>query len=547
MLSVIHAQDVRITPLTESFAPCRLPSYIIHCRFVFAVSVPRSRLSLKVKQTILRFRSTIDAVFQFIQTLPARIPLSDLLIPFYLAVFVRQYFWVIENNFVAWGLTAFVSLILWAFYVSSKDPEGPKTHWLFWLIVGVPLLAVFALRVGFPDRSFDVIYYHIFHSERMLAGKLYVAGDFAPCYYPFLNPAPDMLTGIFRRLLGYRLGTILNYFVLLWTGIILNKMLRQYIQRPGLRALAVLMALASEQFFFEINTYLVDLLALPLFLEALYRTLWRPEAKFNSKNFVFISLLMGACVGLKLTNLFFIIPIFAMALYRFAASKQQRRLLTSWRMLSGAALAFLAPLLPHASYLYWLTRSPVFPQYNAVFKSPLFPAENIFDLRFGPQTFWETVLWPVLAVFKPEQTSELGVYSGRISLAFIGSILFLLIARGDQRLRLLGMGVIGSSILWSLIRGYTRYALPLELLSGVMLVGSIAHLLNSKTRPMYGCRLALSCLLLFAFLAQDIAAAKYIFRYGWGDQATVFQNRIGYAIEARNLLKDRSFSSYLSP
>ena len=120
---------------------------------------------------------------------------------------------------------------------------------------------------------------------------------------PF-NPSPDILTGLYRRLLGYRLGTIINYLALLWTGAILNRLLRDYLRSPWLRSLAVLFVLGTEQILFQINNYMVDLLALPLLLEATILVINPMGGEQLKKRTWRLALLLGMAAAFKLTNLF---------------------------------------------------------------------------------------------------------------------------------------------------------------------------------------------------------------------------------------------------
>ena len=135
--------------------------------------------------------------------------LSDAVIFIYIAAFVRQYFWIIGSNPLAWTLTILASAFIWIAHFRTKgQEEGTSFH--FWLVVALPLFLIYAIRAAFPDTSFDVLDYRLINAERALRGIPFLAGDFFPIRFPF-NPAPDMVTGIFRHLLGYRLGTIVNY------------------------------------------------------------------------------------------------------------------------------------------------------------------------------------------------------------------------------------------------------------------------------------------------------------------------------------------------
>ena len=174
---------------------------------------------------------------------------------------MREYFLLLHNNTIAWILTIGVSLVLGYIYLSNKETPKEKIDPVYWVVVGLPLLLIFFLRVGYADLSFDVLNYHIFHSERALRGLVHIPGDFAPAYLPFFNnPVGDVVTGVFRHLLGFRLGTVVNYLVLLWTGAILFKFFRQDITNATWRSVAVLLVLSSEQLLSEINNYMIDLL-----------------------------------------------------------------------------------------------------------------------------------------------------------------------------------------------------------------------------------------------------------------------------------------------
>src|SRR6185436_8025598 len=88
------------------------------------------------------------------------------------------YFWPIHNKTIAWVLTLIVAFAIWGVYLKTKPLATSRYGISFWLVVGLPLLLVFLLRLAFPDRSFDVLSYHILHSERSLQGTLLAPSDF---------------------------------------------------------------------------------------------------------------------------------------------------------------------------------------------------------------------------------------------------------------------------------------------------------------------------------------------------------------------------------
>ena len=483
--------------------------------------------------------------FEFMRS---RIELGDLLLFPYLLGFTRQYFWVVGNEYLAWALSLTLAAVCWYLYVSAKEDAAPPIPRSFWLIVALPLLLFYFLRVYLPDLSFDVLNYHILHAERSLRGPLFLPTDFFPTPAPY-NPTPDILTGIYRHLLGYRLGTLVNYLALIWTGTIVDRLLRDYLDKNWLRHVAVLCILVSEQFLFQINNYMVDLLALPLLLEATRLSISAGRSKPGATT-ARIALLLGLSAAFKLSNLMFGIPIvlvYASNLF-LPAIKDGRR----WRHLAKtlplSLLAFAAPLLPFTIYIYRLTGNPAFPLYNGIFHSPYWSPKSIFEPRWGPYGLRETLLWPVLIFFKPERAGEIAVYSGRVSIGFVLAIICLLLVSQDRSIRQLSFITLLGCLLWSASIGYVRYGLFLELTSGIILIWFVRFVWTECARLKLGARLLIQVPLWMALLAQTALALNYAGEYEWSMRATVFKHRAKLVIqESKEFLRDRSLVKYLAP
>src|SRR3989442_10117959 len=165
---------------------------------------------------------------------PDHLEFCNTLFALYILAFTRQYTWPIKNQMPAWTLAVLLAPVIWYCYVMQAAPPSKRLPRGFWFLVALPLLFVFLLRVVEPDTSFDVLNYHIFQAERSLRGLLYAPGDFFPVV-PF-NPAPDTLTGIYRHLLGYRLGTAVKYFALVLAGRVLSPFLTAFFCFPPARS-----------------------------------------------------------------------------------------------------------------------------------------------------------------------------------------------------------------------------------------------------------------------------------------------------------------------
>ena len=464
---------------------------------------------------------------------------GDLIILIYIAAFVRQYLWVISNNAVTWILTILISGLIWFVYLRTKE-DSSRTPTQFWLIVALPLLFIYGMRAAFPDTGFDILDYRLMNAERALRGFPFITGDFFPSRFPF-NPAPDMVTGITRHLLGYRLGTIINYFVLLWVGTILNRILAPYIASNLIRCTAVLVLLLTEHVLFVINNYMVDLLALPLLLEAARLSFSEDR---RTRTTVRIALFLAASVAFKLTNLAFTLPIFLVYVF------------TAWRQAVKSVLifglSFLAPLLPFTLYISWRTGNPVFPLYNKIFRSPYWPSGDFIGVRWSPvvddprwleMRWWEQLLWPLLLPFKLQHTAgNLGPHTGRLSLCFIAALIGVLLWKKDKTLGYLSFITLTGAVLWSTISGMLRYATFLELIGGVIIICLIVRLYNWHSRSL---KLGSLALILSVLLVQSAIACFYVYHFEWGSRPSVFENPKAYLRDSKYFLRDRSLAGFL--
>jgi len=455
-----------------------------------------------------------------------------------------QYFWSLPSKTFGWALTVFVSLGIWYAYVLIKPrDDAALTRW-FWAIVVPPLIFIFVLRVLVPDTSWDVLNYHLFHAERALRGPLLIPGDFFPTPAPF-NPAPDILTGLYRLVFGYRLGTIANLSAVVWLGIIMDRLLRYYVSRAWLRSVCVLVILCTEQIFFQINNYMVDLLTLPLLLTATLLAVRKPERASEDRHVIVVAFLLGISITFKLANIAFAIPIALICAFN---------LLRVWRELKFgrfigisviSLIAAVAPIVPFSVFLDRRTGSPVFPLYNAIFKSPFWRASNIFDPRWGPKGFVETLLWPILVFFKPERFCEFPIYSGRLSLGFIAALVCIPLAKKEPTIRGLCLVTVLAAFLWSAASGYSRYGIFIELTSGAILVWFIVYLwktfghLRSPLRWLPS--ITMGCLL----LAQAAMALAYSAHHEWSTRPTLFTHPESLR-DVNMLLHDRNVTSGLS-
>lgn len=471
-----------------------------------------------------------------------RLEWADGLLLLYVAAVAREYFWIVGSNLLAWPLTIITSAAAVCLYAAARGRrEGAPRQ--FWLLVALPLLIVYLSRAAFPDTSFDVLNYRLFHAERALAGPLLAPGDWFPTLGPF-NPAPDIVTGVSRRLLGYRLGTIVNLLAVVWAAQVVERLLRPYVRGDWRRAACVLLVCLAEHVLFEINEYMVDALALPLMLEAISLAARGGEGASLRNEAARAAFLTGLASAFKLNAATLALPLAVLYAPRLLSELRARPARAAATVLLAAAL-FALPLVPHCLHLYAHTGSPVFYLYNGIFKSPYWRQGNYRDPRWGPNGLWETITWPLASVFHPARLSELGVYSGRLTLGTLAALACLPVFRRERLAFSLAVVFLLEALMWSASTGYIRYAPHLEFVAGALAVCLSVLLARKASREGSGLRRALAALPLAALVAQGAGAAVYVKRTEWGGRPTAYDHPRLYRRDARWVFRDRSLRAFL--
>lgn len=473
-----------------------------------------------------------------------KIEIGDLLLFIYILALTRQCLWLVSNNVLAWILSLVIAVAVWWFGLSKKEPplEAERLSYWFYLIVALPLFVIYIIRIPFPDISFDVLNYHIIAAERSLRGFPFGAQDFLPIDFP-VNPMPDMVTGIYRHLLGYRVGTIVNYLTLIWVATILVKFLRHYLKRAWLICLAVLLIVLTETLLFEINNYMVDLLTVPLLLQATYLALYAKEKKAIGYDDFCIAFFLGLSLAFKLTNIAFVVPIWLVWIQRLYARKVKLNPVLVTMLL----LVLIAPALPYTLHLYRQTGNPVFPFYNGFFKSPYADFTNFDAPEWGPQGLKQALMWPLLLYWKTQRLSEIRVYAGKIPIGFVLAFFFLLFKGVGTKIRALSFIVITGALVWSLIvLGAPRYGFYLEMMSGILIV-YLSWFLAEKLNLSGYVRRTIALLPWAVLGTLATFSLYYSYHYEWSMRPTLFHDHRAYLRESRLLFRDHSLKSFLRP
>lgn len=360
------------------------------------------------------------------------------------------------------------------FSIFKRDFLLPS-KFVFLLALAIGLLAFgFVVSRGL-DKNWDLLNYHFFTGYFLLNGHF--LSDIAPAgLQSFLNPVPNTLAYWALSQLSFPFSGLAIAAVQLTSLPILVLLARQIGASLGEKPhgrrelLAFGLCLLAPLWWSELGTSFTDATTTPLVLFGLYLGL-QGMAKVPrvSGGLLVSGIFFGLAVGLKLTHAPFAVG-FGMALSVVAA----RVGLRSWvnktvRFSVGILLGFVVMGWWNI-YLYQHWGSPLFPFYNAWFKSPYFDPTNFRDYRwhFESALAFGQFLWAAIA--SSGKTSEIAFADARLLLFTALACIVFVKKRAPKPLdpvALVFLVFLGASFfLWTVLFAYQRYLIPAEVLFG---------------------------------------------------------------------------------
>jgi 4-amino-4-deoxy-L-arabinose transferase-like glycosyltransferase len=380
-----------------------------------------------------------------------------------------------------------------------------STAWRFRL-----LLALVCVGAGFlsvmlgPDNYWDLRYYHLYAPWAYLHGRyLY---DIGPAQEQgFLNPTADfLLYGLissplndFPRVVAFIMGAVhgINAALLL---AITCRVIRppDAVERPTLRAAAWLIGVSGAGFVGLLGTSTNDLTSALFVLGSLLSLLKVAEGaggRATWLGFAAAGLWAGLGLGLKYTVAFVVPGLGVVAL----VVALRKRTLTGLIAFGLAGVSgFLVFAGHHLLTLWNAFGNPFFPYLNQIFRSPYFEPTAIWDPRFIPDSFWKLMTFPFYwAKTNTYLVSEKTFRDWRAAIAYVAMVLGVLalaascLGKGRRPRELLAQTpglplvftfVVVSYFSWALEFGYYRYAIPLEMLTGIVAIGALIWLFDDR-------------------------------------------------------------------
>jgi hypothetical protein len=347
------------------------------------------------------------------------------------------------------------------------------------------------------DINWDLRNYHFYNSYSFFNGRLkydYLPAQIQTFHNPFLHLIIyQIITHFTPKISGFIIGGFqgINCFIIFSMAQIILPNNYSPRWKLFLSLLIAVLGASSPMFISEIGTTLGDnLTSLLVLLGFLF------IIRNQKYNYLISGLFFGCSIGFKLTNLVYGLAILITVIII------QKRIAQKISKAISIIIGLSVGILLTGGYWMWMMlenyKNPLFPYYNAIFKSPYFSLVNFRDERFIPKNIIHAISYPFLWAVKEHPSLELAFRDFRwliIGFLFIILALKLIIINlnapinnflftvnstshenlpteintnlEDSNQYIILLFTFLSFFIWLFQFGYQRYLIPLELMSGL--------------------------------------------------------------------------------
>jgi hypothetical protein len=360
-----------------------------------------------------------------------------------------------------------------------------------------------------PDNYWDLRFYHLYGPWAYLHDRyLY---DVAPAeYQSYLNPVADFLfygmtSSILNempRTIAFIMGAVHGLNAVLVAAISWHVLRpRERSTRVALCAAATLIGISGAGVVPLVGGTSNDLVNSIFVLGALLgilRIAGSPNERPAWRGFAWSGLSAGVGLGLKYTAA---VCVPGLAVVALLAAMRRRTPAGLAVFGAGAALGFIT-LAGHHLFTLWRDfGNPVFPMLNNVFASPYFELESGTPGEFQARDIWQLIAYPFYWMKANSYVvSELPLRDWRGAMAYV-AIIAATAACGARLLRneprrhadgeTRGLGLVfifvaTSYVAWAYLFGNYRYAVTLEMLTGVIVMGAVTWVARGRVPRIAG-------------------------------------------------------------
>lgn len=380
------------------------------------------------------------------------------------------------------------------------------------LILCLLFAGILSIFLG-QDTSWDMANYHVYCPHALLNNR--IGFDINPAgiqtyYNPFLDFPYYYMTKYlndYPRLINFLQAQYYGLSIFLVYKISSILFIKKGIEKAFLILFSVLIGATGMVGILEIGTAFNDIQVAVFVLTSVYlllKYLFTEDSKKRSLIIFVSGLLLGIGTGFKLTGAIFAISMFLTLCCLYKKYNSPVKILFYY--FSGVVLGFL--LIDG----YWLYLNfvkfgnPLFPYYNNIFKSPYVLLQNYTDKRYFPENLMQWIFFPfywhnnaikINFVFE-EQFRDFryaAVYISVLIIAFSNFIFnfkksfnknFLKEYFKENNVSFIILFVFFSYITWLCQFSIIRYFVPIEFISGIIILIAIIYLKSIlKSSRMY--------------------------------------------------------------
>ncbi len=376
------------------------------------------------------------------------------------------------------------------------------------IVLSLGILTVVSVTIAsnvqahLPDRNWDAASTHWYTSMALFNGWYasdWLAAGLGTWFWPPIGILLGGIRSIDTQGLAISTLTILIFAITLGClGNITSKSFSGLKIKLSLISAVMGICALSPFWSAELGTSLQNWITLPIILYGMIQILKVINHGIRPKPLFLAGLFLGLSFALKMTNVIYLITAFVFLIYYFLKKLDIRK--SSIRYVSyfifGGFIG-IVPIIPWWIYTYFKVKNPVFPFYNAIFRSPFYGTENFKDSRW----VWE---FPGSLLNIPSgwslgsDVAELRTVDVRVSILFalylVALIVRVLVAffsskfiveeklvpARSEAINFIHLWIFISTFIWILMFGYIRYWEPTEILLGIGIGACIFELFQNR-------------------------------------------------------------------
>ena len=348
--------------------------------------------------------------------------------------------------------------------IGEQPPQSGSGRWLKPAIAVLAL--VYFLVALMPEVGHDALTMHLFIPAH-LAQRHQWGFDAAIYVWALMPLLGDWIFAMVYMLGGEtaaRLTNILFIFALSW---LVRDLVLWAGGRSGGAGWAILIFLSSPLTFAEGNSLFIEAVWASFVLAGTLAILRScTEDNHRGRSLTSAGALLGYALAAKAVTFTFLPALLLPLIWHY---KTWLRAGMVRALLPGLALFLLFGCIPYVT-AWWLTGNPIFPYFNTIFHSPLWPATNFEDPRWGKGLSWDFIYRATFQTGKYLEATP-GAAGFQWLLVFLPALAILVTIRQRRAMLLLAMATL-SILLCFQSMAYLRYIFPaFAMLAAVIGVG----------------------------------------------------------------------------